>query len=109
MGIGKSINSAMIEQSGLHRGRQGSLIYTAREITEEVAYRRLDGRLCQHQVREMVHSGDPPMFQQPVTEFDLVIRQAATVGFQVIGFGNFQFDIEQAHQVTAGKQGIGNE
>jgi hypothetical protein len=109
VGIGKSVNGTMIEQSGLHRSRQGSLIYTSRKITEEVAYRRLDGRLRQHQVREMVHSGDTPMLQQPVTEFVLVIRQAAAISFQVIGFRNFQFDIKQAHQVTAGKQCIRNE
>ena len=109
MGIGKSVNRTMIEQPGLHRGRQGSLIYTPRKITEKVANRRLDGWLRQHQVREMVHSGDTPIFQQPVTEFVLVIRQATAISFQVIGFRNFQFGIKQAHQVTTGKQSIGNE
>ena len=109
MRIGKPVNGAMIEQSGPHRSRQGSLVDSTRKVTKQVAYRRFDGRLRQHQVCEMVHSGNTAMFQQPVTEFVLVIRQAAAIGFQVIGFGNFQFDIEQAHQVTAGKQGIGNE
>ena len=56
MGIGKAIHRAMILQPGEHRLRQAVLIQAARKIPQQITYRRLQRRLRQYQVREMIHA-----------------------------------------------------
>ena len=66
----------MIKQSGSNRLWQAILIQTTRKITEQITNRRFHRRLCQHQVREMIHSDDRDWIKQAIAdgEQELVMK-----------------------------------
>jgi len=66
MGIGKTIHRAMISQAIHDRLRQTVLVESAGKIAEQIAHGRLQRRLRQNQMREMIHT--PNSYEPPPSQ-----------------------------------------